>query len=504
MRETTADFPEKHLVLVGGGHAHVEVLRRLAMQPPPRARISLVSPGASTYYSGMLPGFIAGEYTRDEIMIDLEPLARKANAKFYRTGVASIDPVKKRLELQGMGGLAYDIVSFDIGSTAKPLAGLAESDERVLATRPFPRLLARLPLWDKRVHASERPLEIAVVGAGAAGFELALALSHRYGGGPWAGSKVLVTLYDGACQLNARRLAILAKAGVGVKRGLRVRGVEVGTGTALSLEFEGSESPHATELCLFATGADPIPVFRGTPLASENGYLLVNEFLEAPGFPDVFGAGDCIDFSGRRLDKAGVFAVREAPILARNLIAALAGKPRKSYRPQRVYLRLLNRADKHAVLQYGRLELQGRFHWKFKDYLDRSFMRKYQAVPLAPLAEPDCGGCGSKLAGDALQEALGSLGATEGVRRDDVAVCELGGQTLALAIDHFKDFGVNPFELGRISAIHALGDFFAKGLVPSLALANVVLERAAPQLARTELELLMAGGSTLLLPLPEH
>lgn len=474
MREPSRANPEKHLVLVGGGHAHIEVLRAFAMDPVPGVRLSLVSPGAATYYSGMLPGFIAGEYSLREITIDLEPLARRAQAKFHRTMALGLNPRAQELTLATQGKLKYDLISFDIGSNSRPLPATDMNDTRILATRPFSVLLERLRAWDKVVHEAQRLLRLAVVGAGAAGFELALALARRYNGKAGLGGKVKVTLYDGAGRLNANKLGILGRCGVRVESGKKI---------------SSSPFPELADLAVVATGAASPALFRGHALADSDGYLRVNEFLHVPDFPNVFGAGDCVSLVGaRRIDKAGVFAVREAPVLAENLRAALRGKALTRYRPQRRYLRLLNLADKRAVLEYGPLQGTAGVFWNLKDSIDRKFMEKYGVAPLPPMAAPDCGGCGCKLGGDALALALG-----EG-KLDDVALAKLGASELALAIDYFKDPGVNPDELGRIAAVHALGDFLAKGLKPRYALANVVLERAAAGLARNDLELVLNGA----------
>jgi selenide,water dikinase len=165
------------------------------------------------------------------------------------------------------------------------------------------------------------------------------------------------------------------------------------------------------------------------------------------------------------------------------------------YRPQKKFLRLLNTSDSNAILEYGTIEARSKFFWLLKDWIDRQFMNRYQVTPLPPMASPDCGGCGSKLASDSLRQALKTLSISAG---DDVAIRSLSSGTIALSVDHFKNFGLNPFNLGQVAAIHALSDFTAKGLKGKFALANFILEKSNESIAACELELLLRGARNIL------
>lgn len=367
----------KRLILAGGGHAHVEVLRRFGTTPMQGVEIALVTPVADTPYSGMLPGLIAGHYTWRECHIDLAALARFAGARLFPTRVIAINPGDRQVMCADRRVLAYDALSLDIGS-APPVGDIEGSVEHGVSVKPVDSFLE---VWDALVvEARERPLRVAVVGGGAGGVELCLAMRHRLrreGGEALRTDFTLVTqgraILEGHSEGVRRRLVrALANNGVGLLAGMRVARV-----SEQGLTLEGGAQVPA-DCVVWATGAAAPLWLAKTGLAlDERGFLLVDETLRSISHPGVFGAGDVATMRDHPRPKSGVYAVRQGPPLAENLRLALADQPLKRYRPQRLSLSLIGTGGRHAVASWGAFSVQGWWVWRWKDSIDRKFMARY-------------------------------------------------------------------------------------------------------------------------------
>lgn len=503
----------RDLVLLGGGHAHAIALSMLAMDPPSGVRITLVSESAFAYYSGMIPGCVAGLYSEAETRMELRPLCRWAGARFIEARVTGLDPEARRVHLEGRPPLAYDLVSIDLGSTTRG-AEVPGAREHTLGTRPIAALPGRLEAAGRRLAALGRPAEVVVVGGGAAGIELAFCAQARL---EKLGADPRVTLID-------RRTAPFEDRGAAVSNqvaaALTRRGI-VHVGAALverveatELELAGGERlPH--DLVLWATGAAPHPLMAdlGLPLDTR-GFLQVEPTLQSVGHPDVFGAGDCVGIVGHpEVVKAGVYAVREGPVLARNLSARLAGRGLERYRPQTGFLALLALGDGRAIASWKGMAATGRWCWWLKDWIDRRFMDRFAPETLAarPRQMPEdpadaetqarCAGCGAKVGGGALSKALGGLEVTDNDRvvaglgsPDDAALVKVpAGKLVAQTVDFFPAPLDDPWLVGRIATLHAASDLFAMGATPDVAMAMATLPAARPRLVARDLEALMAG-----------
>ncbi len=375
----------RELVLVGGGHAHVQVLRQLAMAPPPRTRTTLVVDTPVAVYSGMVPGFVAGRYRAEEIEIDLLPLARRAAAQVVVVAATGVDPARRRLLLEGRPPLAYDRLSFDIGSTVagQELPGVRQY---AVPTRPIGRFVERLEaILDRaRLGRGDRRLETVVVGAGAGGVELAFCLEARL---RRSGIDAAITLLDsgdrvlrGYPESLARRVtARAAERGVRIQLGRRVAAVE-----ADAVLLDGGDR-LASAVTVWVTGAVSQPLFRDSGLpVDQRGFVLVRPTLQVEGHDDLFAVGDCATLLEHPdTPKAGVYAVRQGPVIGANLVASLTGGKLLSYRPQGDFLTLLNLGDGSALgAKWGR-SFGGRWVMRLKDWIDRRFIRRFQ-VPDGP------------------------------------------------------------------------------------------------------------------------
>lgn len=505
----------RDLVLVGGGHSHALAIRMLAMKPIAGLRITLVSPQRITPYSGMLPGLVAGHYTYDEAHIDLDKLCQWAQVRFIVAEVIGLDPRARRLRLAGRPDLAYDVVSLDIGSQPE-LDAVPGAREFAIPVKPVSTFWER---WQRFLQESsgDAATAISLVGGGAGSVELALSMAHALAGRSvalslWCRAPDILPGYNASARRKVRHA--LEAQGVSVHTQSRVARVEAG-----KLFLEGGESGDSGESARFdalfwCTAAAPATWIADTGLpVDETGFLQVTDTLQSPADPNVFAAGDIASQINHPRPKAGVFAVRQAPALVQNLRNALLAKPLRPFRPQRRFLSLISLGERRAVAEKGAWSAAGAWVWRWKDRIDREFMQRFESLPTmrsrghwGALAEvededavPPCGGCGAKLGPNALEHVLTALsqrypGATVGPARDAVPVSAAPGQSILQSVDVLRELVPDPYTMGRIAALHALGDLYACGAQPVSALASITLPFSAERIARRDLEQILAGA----------
>jgi selenide,water dikinase len=369
----------KRLVLIGGGHSHVEVLRRFGMQPPARAELVLVSPDPDTPYSGMLPGWIAGHYTRNDCHIDVARLARFARCRWLQTSCNGINPEARLVFCENGEILPYDVVSVDVGSRS-PGLGTFGAFEHALAVRPIGVFMAT---WEEICRAAangQTPRRIAVVGAGAAGAEVLLSMQHRLCGIASGRVSEFELIGDSAGLLPGHNAGVRAI----LKRALETRGVKLRMGSPVERVDSGrlrmrDGGTMEAEMIVWATGASPSLWPRSVGLATDDrGFILVNDALQSVSHPGVFAAGDIATVKNHPRPKSGVFAVRAGPPLEHNLRRALQDLPLVAWQPQRHALALITTGDRHAIASRGDLALHGDWLWRWKNWIDRRFMRRYK------------------------------------------------------------------------------------------------------------------------------
>jgi len=369
----------KTLILAGGGHAHVEVLRRFGLSRPPGVRVLLISPDSHTPYSGMLPGLLAGHYTRDDCHIDLRPLCDRAGAAFAVTRVEGIDLPGRRVRCADGQTREFDALSLDVGSTPD-LGSVPGAAEHTVPVKPVAGLLEA---WrEMEARCERRPaghLRLAVVGGGAGGAEVALAIRRRCRREDPQQEPAIAIVTNGLLSGHpARARVLVARALAGRRITLMDRRLVVRL-TAGEIQCASGERVPA-DLIVWATGAAAVPWVGQSGLACDDrGFAAVNDGLQSPSHPFVFAAGDVATMLTRPLPKAGVFAVRQGPLLDGNLRRYLAGEPLRPFRPQPRYLSLMSTGDGHAIASWAGLAWQGRWVWAWKDRIDRAFMRRYQA-----------------------------------------------------------------------------------------------------------------------------
>jgi selenide,water dikinase len=373
-------------VLIGGGHSHVAVLKRFGMRPQPGVRVTLVSRDVDTPYSGMLPGVVAGHYSHAEAHIDLRILSRFAGARPIFDEAIGLDLTNRRVLFRSRPPIAYDVLSINVGST--PRASVPGSLSHAVPVKPIDRFLDHWRAMRERLRTAAGPTRVAVVGGGAGGVELILAVEHRMRtlldeeGRPASHLEYhLFTSTDVILPTHNRRVRamfreILGRRAIAVHAGSAV--VEVLPRRLRTAD--GSE--HQVEEILWTTEASAAPWLAESGLAVDrNGFVRVASTLESVSHPGVFAAGDVASMDESPRPKSGVFAVRQGPPLARNLRRALLNERLTRYRPQSQFLSLITTGDKYAVASRGPFACRGRWVWTWKDWIDRRFMRQYQQLP---------------------------------------------------------------------------------------------------------------------------
>jgi selenide,water dikinase len=492
------------LVLVGGGHAHVHVLKRFGMRPMPAVRLTLIARDLETPYSGMLPGYVAGHYSFGECHIDLLRLARFAGARLIHDEAVGLDRERCEVLCRDHPPIRYDLISLDIGST--PNDAVPGAAEHTVAVKPIDRFARRWQALLDRAAGQGR-LRLAVVGGGAGGVELALAAHRRLSA--VLGVPPELTLVSREPLLAAHNRRVQAK----FARLLSARGISVIAGTPVErvrpgrLMF-GDGTDLAFDEALWVTEAAAAPWLADTGLALDPaGFVAIDECLRSPSDLAVFAAGDVAAMRGHAREKAGVYAVRAGPPLAGNLRRALAGQPLRRAVPQRRALALIGTGDARAVASRGMLAAEGAWLWRLKQWIDRRWMRGYTELPTmaADAAAMRCGGCAAKVPADVLGRVMARLAPTAGEAvqlgiGDDAAVVALPGATSQLqTVDFFRAMVGDPYLFGRIAATHALGDIYAMGGVPETALAIAALPPAArPAITEHDLFHMLKGGGEVL------
>ncbi|MEP5763881.1 MAG: selenide, water dikinase SelD [Halieaceae bacterium] len=498
--------PTQDLVLLGGGHSHALALRMLAMQPPRATRITLVSDSSYAPYSGMLPGLVAGHYDYFATHIDLRRLCSGLGIRFIEAVVTSIDAGRKQVKLSGRPALEYDVLSINIG--AQPdLDTVPGAREFAVPVKPVSNFYRRWQSLEQRLQQRQfkAGAGIVLVGGGAGSVELALAMRHRLAAHDMpvrllCGDQLLMG-YNAGARAAVRRAC--QRMGVSIHEQCRVSSVMAGR-----LEVVSGERFEFEEL-VWCTAVVATDWLRDSGLrCDDQGYLAIDDSLQVVDHAGVFAAGDVAVQLHNPRPRAGVFAVRQAPVLAFNLAAYLEGRPLRQHRPQRRFLSLLSLGDRQAVADRGPLWTSGAWVWRWKDSIDRRFMAGFVELPSMssdpgePAAETQmpCGGCGAKIPAATLRSVLAELveqyPATidQGQLGEDAALIEWpAGQRLVQSVDSLRPLLDDPWTMGRIAVLHALSDIYAMGAKPHSALVHLSLPYAASDLQQRELYQLMSG-----------
>lgn len=525
----------KHLVLLGGGHSHLAVLKRFGMHPVPGLSLTLISKDIETPYSGSLPGYINGSYTLDEIHIDLRPLAQFAGARLIQSEVSEIDLEQKLIKCSGRPDIPFDLLSLNIGS--KPNAvKIPGAQQFAIGIKPIDLFLE---YWHRlasdmraRIEEEKGSYRLLIVGGGPASVELAFAVQRRIAtelslkGSALEALEIAIITADtqvlGSHNAKVRQFVAAELARRGIEVYLQHEVLEFGEGSIRCSE----ERTLNGDALVYATGAS-IPSWpEDCGLAiGDDGFIEVNDFLQSTSHEFVFAAGDAATIQGEQRPKSGVFAVRQGKPLAENLLRYATGRNLKPHTPQKHALALINLSDKRAIASRNSLFLKGRTIAALKHSIDSAFIRKYSQFPAMPdtleiakgLVDEEserklrqhamrCAGCGAKVAGDTLSEVLEELPAQRGddilsssSGPEDAAQIQLSdGRVLLQSVDQLSAFINDPWLFAKIASNHCMSDIYAMGCMPHSALAVVGIPAAGKHIAKTQLRELMLGCSEAL------
>ena len=486
----------RRIALIGAGHTNLHVVRMWMQGAISDASLTLISASRRAAYSGMLPGTLAGRYETDQMLIDLDRLTSTAGVELIVDSAVLVDTQSREIRFSERPAMRYDVCSIGIGSMPRH-AELLHRHPGFVSIKPMHSALGRLESVMTAVTSSR--IRVTVVGGGAAGVEVAFGITARLHA---AGRTPAVTLVEAQPSLVAgfrtrtRRL---------VQQQLDQRGITV-VCNRRAIDHEGldvlldDDSRLPSDIVLWVTGASPPALLSKVSLPkSQAGFLNVRKTLQSIGDERVFVVGDSAEIADAQIDRAGVYAVRQGPILWKNLQALLSGQRLTEYQPQRDFLRLLSTGDGRAIAQWKWFSASGPRWWRLKDRIDSRFMKMHrpdagmrpkQPTDMNRLSAPTpqlmrCRGCGGKTSSRVLTTVLQRLRSErksipEGfLQSDDTAQLPTNGPAAnSVSVDFFPAFLDDPWLTGRIAAIHALSDLWASGAQPSSAVAMITLPAA--------------------------
>jgi NADH dehydrogenase FAD-containing subunit len=376
----------KKLVFLGAGHAHLYALAAFKQSPRIDTDIHLITPYDHVVYSGMVPGMVAGHYSADDCTISIPKLLDKTAIKIAYAACTGIDTVTQHVQLSNGTVLHYDVLSLDTGSVMDHDtidAQIPGAKEHALFVRPIEQFIK---LWPQVLeHAQSRLLRISVIGAGATGIELAMALQHQL-------PHCHITLITGpvppangyAPGVQKRVIAALKKRNITVLQDscVRMDGKQLYLASGASL---ACDMPILT-----INGHAPAWLANSGLALDERGYLAVNEFQQSTSHANVFAAGDIASRVDTPHAKSGVFAVRSGAALHHNLLATLLKQPKshplKAHPIVQRSLNLISCGNKSAIASWGTnggtnpqgLTLQGHWVWRWKNVIDQRWLRLYK------------------------------------------------------------------------------------------------------------------------------
>ena len=499
--------PVFDLVLVGGGHSHVQVLKSLGMNHLAGVRITVIAREAHTPYSGMLPGYVAGHYRWEDIHIDLGPLCRFAGARLIVDEVTELDLDSNRVQCANRPPVRFDTLSVNCGAVPEAFGGAG------VPVKPIGRFL---PHWRTLREDAGPGTKVLFVGGGAGGVELALAARNALPRGVEIGI-LTAELLPGLGRRAQRTLADeLYRAGIE----LRFGAVSAANGSELVL---ADETTVEFDRLFWVTGVVAPDWVRDSALATDSrGFAQVDARLRSLSHPQVFVSGDVACLDGQERPKSGVIAVRAGPVLAANLRRSVEGRALRRFRPQKRFLSIIGTGDGRAVASKSGLSVRGAWVWRWKEWIDRRFMERFRKLPdmadARRAGEPGsigatqdqpsfdpmrCGGCGAKLAAGPLHRVLDRLpeqshrDLVQGIG-DDAAILRGQSEPLLLTLDGFRSLVDDPYLFGRITAHHSLNDIYAMGAKPTSAMAIATVPLMTEAMMEEELYGLLKGAVDVL------
>lgn len=503
----------KDLVLVGGGHSHALVLRKWAMNPLPGVRITLISPQTMTPYSGMLPGLIAGHYSFAQTHIDLVKLSLWANIRFIQDSVTAIDVENNILQLKNRPALEFDAVSIDIGST--PNQHIEGSAEFTTPIKPISEFYQRWNLIQQQAQENQIK-SLAVVGGGAGSVEVIMSIAFKLQHSPPPLQYHLVTASEDI--LSGYNRSVINK----VKQQLKKYNITIHHSTRVEKLSQGiihcqdAEPIYVDEIIWCTQAAGSTWLQKSQLECDDAGFMKVRQTLQSLHYDHVFAAGDIANMVADPRPKAGVYAVRQAPVLFDNLRALLLNKSLVEYKPQDGFLSLLALGEKQATGSKYLFSFSGSWVWRWKDSIDVKFMQQFHQLPVLSMSvetmiNPQliddeekneqhdplkrCAACGAKVGADILQQVLNEVMGDAYYQPRDAVQISHNAEIIYQSVDALKAPIQDVWLFGQIAVIHALSDLYAMNLKPESAQVLISLPYASKNVQKRQLKSLLQGIS---------
>ena len=458
------------MVLIGGGHAHVQVLRKLCMNFYEGLHVILINDSQEAAYSGMTPGYIQGFYKEDEAMIDLQRLCFNAGATFINDEVIQLDREFKKIILKNQPSIHYDLLSINTGSISKKNNLKIEKNAKCIFIKPINNLIQNLKIIDQLTHKNNL-IKLSIIGGGVAAFELGFALHQRYQ------SKVSLTIFS---------RHILSEKNLNTKSILKLKQISKKMNITLIEEnvleinendiFLSNKEVYPSDLNLISTGAELPDWVRNSSLQQIDGFIGINNNLQSINDEHVFAVGDAASLQSYQRPKSGVMAVRQGQILKENIFLKIQRKKLKTFFPQRNWLYIIGTYPDRALLNYFQFSFHGKWCWILKNWIDRSFITKFSfpnklnmkkkiisiTLPEKAHKEMYCQGCGSKVSKGTLMNYLSK--SSHNIELADSSIVSIPQNQILQTVDHIKLFrSINPFDFGIISYLHSQNDILAAG-----------------------------------------
>jgi selenide,water dikinase len=460
----------KQLVLIGGGHSNVQVLRKLCMHQYNGLNIILISESYGAIYSGMTPGYIEKLYSLDEITIDLQRLCFNAGATFIKDKVVSLDEANQILHLKESPSISFDFLSINSGSISNKQTIQIENDSRIISVKPIGSLVSKLKKIDEVIEKSSQR-KISIVGGGIAAFELGFALHKRYFG------KISLDIIckQPLVEKNLNTTSINKIIKIAKKMGIKLISKQAISINNSEITVDDGEVIHS-DLILLSTGASLPEWLVKSNLEMDENFIAINQQLQSLNFKNIFVSGDAASIQNSTRPKSGVMAVRQGEILKDNLFLFLQNKTLKKFKPQKNWLYLIGTYKNSAVLNYFNFSFEGKWCWVLKKIIDLNFMKKFSFPGKTDMKKKIfnlnenkddipkmfCQGCGSKVSKNTLINFLSSQKTNKEL--SDAIEIEFKQNNILQTIDHIKLFkSFNPYDFGIISYLHSQNDILAAG-----------------------------------------
>ena len=460
----------KQLVLIGGGHANVQVLKKLCMNEYRGLNLILISEGYEAIYSGMTPGYIKKFYSLDDISIDLQRLCFNAGATFIKDKVINLDCENRKVNLKNNPSVSFDVLSINSGSISNNRITSLNNDSKIISVKPISSLIANLSHIDNLVENSSRK-KVSIVGGGVAAFELSFALYKRYNGN--ISLNIISSPLLAEKNLNISTINRLKKIAKNLGINLISNQVITISNSEIALD---NEDKILSDCVLLSTGASLPDWLEKSDLEKTENFIAINHQLQSLKHKNIFVTGDAATIKNYKRSKSGVMAVRQGEVLKENLFLFLLKKPLKKFKPQNNWLYLIGTHKNSAVLNYFNFSFSGNWCWQLKKIIDLNFMRKFSFSEQNGMNKKIynlnnfndytpkmyCQGCGSKVSKNTLINFLSNQNNNKEL--SDSTEIKFEQSAVLQTIDHIKLFkSINPYDFGIISYLHSQNDILSAG-----------------------------------------